>query len=104
MAMNQSSFSPTIDEYPRKRLMPVEGAIPHLAGIDMSASASDQLITTHLICAWIGRPFAVGRGGAEWRCEDFELGLIRGAFLSGTVDMRFDESCFSVGMKTDQNS
>src|SRR5512140_936931 len=33
--MNQSSFSPTIDEYLRKRLMPVEGAIPHLTGIDM---------------------------------------------------------------------
>jgi hypothetical protein len=33
--MNQSSFSPTIDEYLRKRLMPVEGAIPQLAGIDM---------------------------------------------------------------------
>jgi serine phosphatase RsbU (regulator of sigma subunit) len=26
---------PSIDEYLRKRLMPVEGAIPHLAGIDM---------------------------------------------------------------------
>src|SRR3982751_6459969 len=25
----------TIDEYLRKRLMPVEGAIPHLAGIEM---------------------------------------------------------------------
>src|SRR5436305_2737041 len=25
----------SIDEYLRKRLMPVEGAIPHLAGIDM---------------------------------------------------------------------
>ncbi len=35
LAMNQSSFSPTIDEYFRKRLMPVEGAIPQLAGIDM---------------------------------------------------------------------
>jgi hypothetical protein len=33
--MNQSSFSPTIGEYLRKRLMPVEGAIPQLAGIDM---------------------------------------------------------------------
>src|SRR5258707_1193461 len=33
--MNQSSFSPTIDEYLRQRLMPVEGAIPQLAGIDM---------------------------------------------------------------------
>src|ERR1700686_3829208 len=33
--MNQSSFSPTIDEYLRKRLMPVEGAIPQLTGIDM---------------------------------------------------------------------
>jgi len=33
--MNQSSFSPTIDEYFRKRLMPVEGAILQLAGIDM---------------------------------------------------------------------
>ena len=33
--MNQSSFSPTIDEYLRQRLMPVEGAIPQLAGIEM---------------------------------------------------------------------
>src|SRR5580704_17681847 len=33
--MNQSSLSTTIDEYLRKRLMPVEGAIPQLAGIDM---------------------------------------------------------------------
>src|SRR5579872_3154377 len=33
--MNQSSFSPTIDEYLRKRLMPVEGAIPQLTGIEM---------------------------------------------------------------------
>src|ERR1700751_3481245 len=33
--MNQSSFSHTIDEYLRKRLMPVEGAIPQLAGIEM---------------------------------------------------------------------
>jgi hypothetical protein len=24
-----------IDEYPRERLMPVEGAIPHLPGIEM---------------------------------------------------------------------
>ena len=28
-------MSPTIDEYLRKRLMPVEGAIPHLPGIEM---------------------------------------------------------------------
>src|SRR5437016_7426147 len=28
-------IDPSIDEYLRKRLMPVEGAIPHLAGIDM---------------------------------------------------------------------
>jgi len=33
--MKQSSFSTTIDEYLRQRLMPVEGAIPQLAGIDM---------------------------------------------------------------------
>ena len=33
--MNQSSFRPAIDEYLRKRLMPVEGAIPQLAGIEM---------------------------------------------------------------------
>src|ERR1700720_5023545 len=26
---------PSIDEYLRKRLMPVEGAIPHLSGIEM---------------------------------------------------------------------
>ena len=37
--MNQSSFSPqstspAIDEYRRKRLMPVEGAIPRWSGID----------------------------------------------------------------------
>src|SRR5437764_14973169 len=28
-------YIPSIDEYLRERLMPVEGAIPHLAGIDM---------------------------------------------------------------------
>ncbi len=28
-------IEPNIDEYLRKRLMPVEGAIPHLDGIDM---------------------------------------------------------------------
>jgi len=28
-------LDPSIDDYLRKRLMPVEGAIPHLAGIDM---------------------------------------------------------------------
>src|SRR5690349_18810757 len=28
-------MDPGIDEYPRKRLMPVEGAIPHVAGIEM---------------------------------------------------------------------
>lgn len=33
--MGNSYTAPTIDEYLRKRLMPVEGAIPHLAGIDM---------------------------------------------------------------------
>jgi len=27
--------APTIDEYLRKRLMPVEGAIPHVQGIEM---------------------------------------------------------------------
>jgi hypothetical protein len=27
--------APTIDEYLRKRLMPVEGVIPHLPGIEM---------------------------------------------------------------------
>jgi serine phosphatase RsbU (regulator of sigma subunit) len=33
--MSASKFGPTIDEYLRQRLMPVEGAIPHLRGIDM---------------------------------------------------------------------
>jgi serine phosphatase RsbU (regulator of sigma subunit) len=33
--MGMSKIDPTIDEYLRKRLMPVEGAIPQLAGIDM---------------------------------------------------------------------
>ncbi len=37
-------------------------------------SASDQFIATHLICVWILRPFVVGRGGAEWRCGDVEIG------------------------------
>ncbi len=27
--------NPSIDEYLRRRLMPVEGAIPHLPGIEM---------------------------------------------------------------------
>ena len=31
----KASVEPSIDEYLRKRLMPVEGAIPQLAGIDM---------------------------------------------------------------------
>jgi serine phosphatase RsbU (regulator of sigma subunit) len=33
--MAQPYTDPTIDEYLRKRLMPVEGAIPHLPGIEM---------------------------------------------------------------------
>ena len=33
--MDTPQIDPTIDEYLRKRLMPVEGAIPHLAGIEM---------------------------------------------------------------------
>src|SRR5947208_7705569 len=33
--MARSYTDPTIDEYLRKRLMPVEGAIPHLPGIEM---------------------------------------------------------------------
>jgi serine phosphatase RsbU (regulator of sigma subunit) len=33
--MNTKQMDPTIGEYLRKRLMPVEGAIPQLAGIDM---------------------------------------------------------------------
>jgi serine phosphatase RsbU (regulator of sigma subunit) len=33
--MESPQIYPTIDEYLRKRLMPVEGAIPHLAGIEM---------------------------------------------------------------------
>src|SRR5580704_12523816 len=34
-AMAASSFQLSIDEYLRRRLMPVEGSIPRLAGIDM---------------------------------------------------------------------
>ena len=33
--MTQTYVAPTIDEYLRKRLMPVEGAIPHVQGIEM---------------------------------------------------------------------
>src|SRR6516165_9351087 len=33
--MSTPYINPTIDEYLRKRLMPVEGAIPHLPGIEM---------------------------------------------------------------------
>ncbi len=40
----------------------------------VSASASDQLITTQLIRVRIGRPFDVGRVGAEWRWVDVEVG------------------------------
>jgi serine phosphatase RsbU (regulator of sigma subunit) len=35
LVMRMPQIDPTIDEYLRKRLMPVEGAIPQLAGIDM---------------------------------------------------------------------
>jgi len=34
-----SQIEPGIDEYLRKRLMPVEGAIPHLARTDMYGNA-----------------------------------------------------------------
>ena len=33
--MLRTSTEPTIDDYLRKRLMPVEGAIPHRPGIEM---------------------------------------------------------------------
>src|ERR1700680_1215646 len=33
--MSSPYTDPTIDEYVRKRLMPVEGSIPHLPGIEM---------------------------------------------------------------------
>src|SRR6476659_9192787 len=33
--METPQIDPTIDEYLRKRLMPVEGSIPHLPGIEM---------------------------------------------------------------------
>ena len=33
--MQKQPIEVTIDEYLRKRLLPVEGAIPHLAGIEM---------------------------------------------------------------------
>lgn len=33
--MSAANTEPSIDEYLRKRLMPVEGAIPHIAGIEM---------------------------------------------------------------------
>ena len=33
--MSDTYTAPTIDEYLRKRLLPVEGAIPHLQGIEM---------------------------------------------------------------------
>src|SRR5713101_3417691 len=35
LIMETPQIDATIDEYLRKRLMPVEGAIPHLAGIEM---------------------------------------------------------------------
>ena len=35
MIYGDPSLEPSIDEYLRQRLMPVEGAIPQLAGIDM---------------------------------------------------------------------
>jgi hypothetical protein len=33
--MSNAYTVPNIDEYLRERLMPVEGAIPHIAGIEM---------------------------------------------------------------------
>jgi len=33
--MTTTQLDPSIDEYLRRRLMPVEGSIPRLAGIDM---------------------------------------------------------------------
>lgn len=37
--MASSTMEPSIDDYLRKRLMPVEGVIPHLAGIDMHGNS-----------------------------------------------------------------
>lgn len=37
--MTITAAAPTIDEYLRKRLLPVEGAIPHLPGIEMYGSS-----------------------------------------------------------------
>jgi hypothetical protein len=34
-AMTKTNTIPSIDEYLRERLMPVEGAIPHIAGVEM---------------------------------------------------------------------
>jgi hypothetical protein len=67
-------------------------------------SASDHLIP-QLNSVRAGRrvPSLSGRkarGGAEWRCVDFEMGQSGGAFLLGTADMRFDESW----IKPHQNS
>jgi hypothetical protein len=46
----------------------------------ISASSSDRLIATHLICVRIGVPLlsGAGRGGAEWRFVDVELGAWAG--------------------------
>jgi hypothetical protein len=37
--MTKAYIVPSIDEYLRERLMPVEGAIPHVSGIEMYGSS-----------------------------------------------------------------
>src|ERR1044071_9761628 len=37
--MTKAYIVPSIDEYLRERLMPVEGAIPHISGIEMYGSS-----------------------------------------------------------------
>ena len=37
--MKKTNAVPTIDEYLRDRLMPIEGAIPHIPGIEMFGSS-----------------------------------------------------------------
>ena len=40
--MATTQLEPSIDEYLRRRLMPVEGSIPRLAGIDMYGSGDSR--------------------------------------------------------------
>ena len=82
--MTTSQLEPSLGDYLRKRLMPVEGAIPQLPGIEMYGNSipagtvaatflSTLIFTRYNIAAYSPRPQTVQRiSGASSQRSDSE--------------------------------